>query len=347
MLHGKTLNLESANAPEAIVTALKALASLPRWQILQHLAEGSRSINDVAAALGLPASTAAAHIKILEDAGFIHTELHPATHGLQKVCSRTYDNVVVQLPYQVTPTSHIAEVSMPVGAYVQCDVAPTCGLANDMSLIGHLDDPFSFYEPERIHAGLIWFRSGYLEYSFPNRLPESAKPLSLQVAMEICSEAPLHNNRWPSDITLWINGQEIGTWTCPSDFGGQRGRLTPGWWDSKDTQYGLLKRWLVTNDGAFIDGRSLSTCTLDDLAIHRQRLITVRLGVKADALHVGGINLFGCTFGNYPQDLALRLEYAPGQRGKHAAHFRDVLQRTGATMKGGTAHKLNGEAPTE
>jgi hypothetical protein len=39
----------------------------------------------------------------------------------------------------------------------------------------------------------------------------------------------------------------------------------------------------------------------------------VRLGVKADALHVGGINVFGHTFGNYAQDVVLRLEYVPGQ----------------------------------
>jgi predicted transcriptional regulator len=51
-----------------------------------------------------------------------------------------------------------------------------------------------------------------------------------------------------------------------------------------------------------------------DLEVEKQRVITVRVGVKEDALHVGGLNLFGRTFGNYPQDLNLRLEYTPGQR---------------------------------
>jgi predicted transcriptional regulator len=346
MLHGKTLHLAAVDAPETMVTTLKALASVPRWQILQRLAEGTSSISDVAAALALPASTVAAHIKILEEAGFIHTELQPATHGLQKVCSRTYDNVVVQLPYQPTSDSHVAEVSMPVGAYVHCEVQPTCGLANSTSLIGHLDDPFSFYEPERIHAGLIWFRSGYVEYHIPNRLPPSASPLSLQIAMEICSEAPLHNHHRPSDITLWINGHEIGTWTCPGDFGGQRGQLTPSWWDSKDTQYGLLKRWLITSDGTFIDGHPLSAFKLNDLALADHRLISVRLGVKPDALHVGGINLFGHAFGNYPQDVTLRLEYAPGQRTQRTREHDGMLVLTDADMKGGAAHKLNGKTAT-
>jgi len=324
MLHGKTLNLDN-DAPEHTVAALKALASLPRWQILQCLAGGARSINDVAAALRLPPSTVAAHIKILEDAGFIYTELQPASHGLQKMCARTYDNVLVQLPYVPGAPTRVVEVPMPIGGYTHCNVAPTCGLAGPHALIGHLDDPFGFYEPDRTNAGLIWFRSGFLEYQFPNRLPRSAQPLSLQIAMEVCSEAPLHNNMWPSDITMWLNGHEVGTWTSPSDFGGQRGRLTPAWWDTKDSQYGLLKRWLVTNDGAFIDGIALSSLTLNDLDLAHERLITVRVGVKPDAVHVGGINLFGHTFGNYAQDMVLRLEYVPSQRVKGVAQQHDEL----------------------
>jgi predicted transcriptional regulator len=118
----------------------------------------------------------------------------------------------------------------------------------------------------------------------------------------------LHNDSWPSDITLWVNGVEVGTWTCPGDFGGQRGRLTPEWWDSKDSQYGVLKRWLINSEGSFIDGYQLSRVTLRDLGIEGQSVITLRLGVKEDAHNIGGINLFGSTFGNYPQDITLRIE---------------------------------------
>lgn len=318
MLHGKTLHMDSNVTEERIVTVLKAVGSVPRWRILQYLADGPYTINEVAQGLDMPVSTVAAQIKILEDAGILHTELRAATHGLQKVCTRTYDNLVVQLPFHSEVSSNTVEVAMPVGAYTGFEVTPTCGLASETALIGYLDDPISFYEPDRLHAALIWFRSGYLEYRFPNRLPTSAELVSLQLSMEICSEAPLHNNNWPSDITMWINGREIGTWTSPGDFGGERGRMTPAWWDSKDTQYGLLKRWLINKKGAFIDGHPLSVVTLHDLDIENQPVITMRLGVKADALHVGGLNLFGRTFGNYPQDLTLRLEYIPGQRAGHA-----------------------------
>lgn len=313
MLHGKTLQLEHNFSDEQVVDTLKAVASLPRWRILQYLADGGHTVNEIAAALNLPTSTATAHINVLAQAGLVHTELQAATHGLQKVCNRTYDNLSVRLPNVPRTEMHHVETSMPIGSYTHFEVLPTCGLASQTAVIGFLDDPPSFYEPERMQAGLLWFRSGFIEYTFPNRLPHSATLQSLQISMEICSEAPLYNPTWPSDITLWVNDQEIGTWTSPGDFGGTRGQVTPLWWEINDSQYGLLKRWLVNDQGAFIDGRRLSSCVINNLRIDHERVIKVRLGVKADALHVGGINLFGRSFGNYPQDIVLRLEYMPGR----------------------------------
>src|SRR5687767_5247678 len=97
-MHGKTLQLEADTPHETIVEALKALASVPRWRILQLLAHGGRSVNEIAQALEMPSSTVAAQVKILEEANLLHSELTAASHGLQKVCNRTYDNVFVQLP---------------------------------------------------------------------------------------------------------------------------------------------------------------------------------------------------------------------------------------------------------
>jgi predicted transcriptional regulator len=308
MLHGKSFHVDADSSDETVVSLLKALASLPRWHILQALSEGSLTVIEVSQALDMPLSTVAAQIKILEDAGFVRTELRPASHGLQKVCFRTYDSLLLQLPYLPSLLSNSVEVEMPVGAYTNFEVTATCGLASSASVIGFLDDPISFYEPRRVEAGLVWFRSGFVEYTFPNRLQKSSALTNIVVSMEICSEAPLHNNTWPSDITLWINNVEVGTWTCPGDFGGQRGRLTPAWWDSKDSQYGVLKRWMVNPGGSFIDGYQLSRITIRDLGIESQPVITVRLGVKEDAQNVGGVNLFGSTFGNYAQDITLRIE---------------------------------------
>ena len=288
---------------------LKALGSAPRLEILRYLGDRVVSVNQIGADLGIPVSTAAMHISLLEEAGLIHCELRPATRGLRKVCSRSYDEVVVGLPRGDRHTRRSFELSMPVGAYSDVQVEPTCGLAGPDGLIGLMDDPTSFYEPERLEAQLIWFRSGHVEYRFPNRVPPGATIGALTISAEVCSEAPLHDADWPSDISVWVNDVHLGAWTCPGDFGGTRGRLTPSWWDDRDSQFGVLKRWRVHRDGATIDGVDLSAVTLADVGLRAGQPIRIRLGVRPEAANVGGLNVFGRAFGNYPQDVGLRIEY--------------------------------------
>lgn len=297
-----------------VVELLKALGNETRIGILQYLGDRVVPVNRIAEALGLPPSTATMHIAALERVGLIHTEMRPASRGLQKVCARTYDEIVIDLPHGRQHVSANTEQRMPIGAYSDFEVQPTCGLATTRGLIGYLDDPGSFYEPERVAAQLLWFRSGFVEYRFPNRVPSSATPRALQLTAEVCSEAPLHDPDWPSDIGVWVNDVHLGDWTCPGDFGGTRGRLTPSWWEEKDSQFGVLKRWRVTASGTTIDGVPLSSVRLDELGLRAGEAIRIRLGVRPDALHVGGINIFGRGFGNYPQDLELRVEYEPASR---------------------------------
>jgi predicted transcriptional regulator len=78
-------------------------------------------------------------------------------------------------------------------------------------------------------------------------------------------------------------------------------------WDTRNTQYGVLKEWRVTEAGSFVDGMRLSDVTIDDLDLGARPYVEVAIGVEADARHVGGLNLFGRGFGNYPQDLLLRM----------------------------------------
>jgi predicted transcriptional regulator len=287
----------------------KALGSKTRLEILRFLSAHTCSLLEIAEALNLPPSTATLHINVLETAGLIKTDLRPATRGLQKVCARVFDRVVIQLPAEHELEDTTVEVSMPIGAYADVHILPTCGLAGELGIIGHLDDPSTFYEPDRIYAQLLWFRRGYVEYRFPNRLPPHVTLDDIEISFEVCSEAPLHHADWPSDITVWIGNTEVGTWTSPADFGGERGALTPAWWDSQNSQYGLLKVWKVTNGGSFVDGRHVSKVTLDELALKSGEPIPVRIGIKENASNIGGINLFGSKFGNYPQDIVLRQHF--------------------------------------
>lgn len=305
----RILILEGSSETPELERVLKALASSNRLRILRYLWDRVATVSEIAANLELPASTVGLHVETLEEAGLIRTELEPASRGLQKVCTRMYDKIEVELPTYDLPPEQVLEIEMPIGAFVDCRTTATCGLLSENGIIGLLDTPASFYEPNRINAQLIWFKQGYLEYRFPNRLPPGTQADNLHLNMEICSEAPHYNLDWPSDITLWVNDVEVGTWTCPSDFGGEQGRFTPVWWPLRNTQYGLLKSWHINNNQSEIDGLVLSKVNVHDLKLDSQPYISVRIGVKPDAIHVGGLNLFGRCFGNYPQDLIMRIGY--------------------------------------
>jgi predicted transcriptional regulator len=160
-----------------------------------------------------------------------------------------------------------------------------------------------------VHAQLLWFSAGWVEYAFPNNVPYGSFTTDLELSMEMCSEAPNYNLDWPSDITLWINDVEIGTWTSPGDFGGKPGLLTPSWWPIDRTTYGLLKQWSINERGAMIDGVALGPVTIADLNLAQANHIRVRIGIKEDARNRGGLNLFGRKFGNYAQDIVMRLGF--------------------------------------
>jgi predicted transcriptional regulator len=289
----------------------KALSSDLRIAIFKQLLIRPMNVIEIAEMFDIPASTAAVNIKKLEDANLIRTELIPGTRGTQKVCAAVISRIIVETgePSTQPIDDNYVLIPMPIGHFYECNVSPSCGLVSDTNIIGELDDPTSFFEPDRMSAQLIWFRHGYLEYRFPNRAPHGSTIHNLELTMEICSEAPLFNLDWPSDITLWINGIEVGTWTSPGDFGGERGVLTPSWWGIQNTQFGLLKTWRVSENGSYIDGRTISNVSIRDILTNQSPFITVRIGVKPDSLNDGGINLFGKKFGNYETDLVMRLDY--------------------------------------
>jgi len=302
---------------ESARPVFRALDSDTRLLMLSLLSHNPMNVSELAAAMKMAHSTVSTNLKMLEDAGLLVVQYIPGTRGSQKIVAKRYDQIIVTLPGAAVETHQdVAEISMPIGNYRNFHVEPTCGLISDKKFIGMNDEPKSFYEPEHVFAQLLWFRQGFVEYAMPNNVPYGATTDELEFSAELCSEAPQYNLEWPSDITLWINNIEVGTWTCPSDFGGQRGLLTPNWWPEDQTMYGLLKRWTVNETGTLIDGERLSAISIKDLGIEDNNHVTVRLGVKEGAVNVGGLNLFGRRCGNCPQDLLMRLKYtfAEGQK---------------------------------
>jgi predicted transcriptional regulator len=291
------------------VPVFKALASEARVRILALLAEKERNINELSELLQLSQPSVTKHVQTLEEAGLVEGRYVGGVQGTQKVCRLVYDRFIVGFESEDPTEENVAEVSMPVGLYSRAEVRPTCGLATPHGLIGYLDDPVSFHFPERSQAEVLWTAAGFVEYVFPNTIPTSARIDRLDLAMEVCSETPGYNNEFPSDITVWVNDVEVGTWRSPGDMGGRRGRLNPQWWGDNMNQYGFLKVWTVDSKGSYIDGVRVGDATISDLKVEPWKPTVVRIGVKPDAENQGGFTLFGKGFGNYEQDLVLRLHH--------------------------------------
>lgn len=302
---GKRINLEEE---KELMALGKALSSEIRLKILGLLQEGPLCVNEIAELLNIPASSAALHVRVLEEAELIRTELKPGIRGSMKLCIRQETSVVLDLQKK-SKEQREEVISMPVGNYVDYKITPTCGMVNEEEYIDGEDEPRCFYDPRRTTAKLVWFSSGYLEYRFPNAGMQKEPVKSLDFSAELCSETADYNLDCPSDITLWINGIEAGTWTCPSDFGGRRGKLNPDWWEDKNSQYGNLKNWHIDETGTYLDGLQVSGRGIEAYTLAEGPYVSVRIGIKEDAEHVGGVNIFGNCFGDYPQDLVMRLKY--------------------------------------
>ena len=295
--------------PNKLQIVARALSSELRLKILELLNERSMNIIELAQRLDVPVSTVSNSIVVLEEADLIRTERQTGVRGVMKLCSRKKDNIEIRL---VMPESHTVQShyqSMPIGHYTDISVSPVCGLLSDTRNLGEQDDISSFYDKDRYTAQLLWFQQGYVEYRFSNLALKDKTPKCIEISFEACSEAPNYRMDWPSDISVILNGVEIGTWLCPGDFGGRQGKYSPQWWNHSSTQYGMLKRWRVDETGSYLDEMKISDVKISDIGIMDYPFIRLSIAVKKDAVHQGGINLFGEKFGDYNQAIVMRLDY--------------------------------------
>ncbi len=285
-----------------------ALASEARLGIIAELAEGERNIKELAAALKLSSAIVTRHVRQLEQAGLIRTQMVGRGGSIQKLCALSGMEYRLRLPERPSEARSHYEVSIPIGQFTDCHIRPTCGIASEHGFIGYFDDPRCFLDPQRVEAQVLWFGQGFIEYKFANFLSARQEALEIEISAEIGSEAPGWNDDWPSDISFYLNGVRLCQWTSPGDFGGRRGALTPEWWEVN--QYGMLKSIRINREGTFLDGQCLSPLTINEIDLSGESC-TLRFEVPADAVNVGGLTLYGEKFGNYPQNIVVRTYYRP------------------------------------
>lgn len=291
----------------------KALGSELRINIIKLLQENHEmNMNELATSLGITNGALTSHIKKLEESGIIQVMTERGSHGNQKVCKVAVDKIVVDVESEENEEDqNIYNTEVKVGHYSDYEVYPTCGLATSQAIVGEVDDPRYFSHPDRINAGILWFTKGYIEYIIPNLLPSATKIDQITVSLEISSEATGINNDWPSDISILLNDVKIGTWTSPGDYGDVQGIFTPDWWFPNWNQYGLLKMIVINKKGTFVDGLKISDVTINEFNLDYKSTVRFKFEIEEDAKNVGGITIFGSEFGNYNQDIKVRIAYSP------------------------------------
>lgn len=292
---------------EATLEVCKALSSPVRIKLLNIISKGKQvNLNELASQLSITNGAITQHIKILGDAGIIGVMSRPGIRGSEKICYLKEFKFLIDLSQKIIDEDSTYQVEIPVGGYTKYEVYPTCGMANQISLVGEIDDPRYFDAPERSDAGIIWFGHGFVEYRIPNYLKSFNTITELQLTFEISSEAPGICEVWPSDIYFSLNETSLGYWTSPGDYGDIKGIYTPTWWPEWN-QYGLLKLLSINEKGTYIDGGKISDVSISQLNIDNKSDIVFKISVPKDARHVGGVTLFGKGFGNYNQNINARI----------------------------------------
>ena len=301
------LHIDEEEKTASVIYALNAQA---RRNIMSLLKSSSYSVVELSKLLKLPISTVSFHLNILRKAGLVSVVVKKNTRGNAKIVSRKVDHILLDFisDEQSIKGGHFAQ-EIPLGSYSDAHVESSCGMASEDSIIIADDLPGAFFSPERYKAQIIWFSKGYLEYKIPNYMIKGKKLNSITLSMELCSEAPNYRNDWESDITFWINGVEVATYVSPGDFGDRRGRLNPDWWSDYSTQYGIIKNLSVTEKGVYLDEGRVSNRNIQSLKVQEGDYILFRIGIKDDARHQGGVNLFGEKFGDFSQGIVFMADY--------------------------------------
>lgn len=302
-----TLSLLREEDDPAVIQKCRALSSPERLKILRMLSTGSMTVTEVARVFYMSVSTAMFHLDILRDAGMIAITSVPGKRGNARICQYRFSALTIKAASAANIQRPIVREMMPVGLYTATGMESVAGFCTAEEQI--MFDNGNFFTPRRAQAQLLWASGGWVEYTISNTRREE-RLRRLTFSLELCSETLSYQLGWKSDITFWLNGVELCTYTSPSDFGGRRGRLNPPWWPDASTQYGELKEITVTEQGCFLDGAPVNSAHTPPVAIFDgAEAFVLRIGNKAGARYKGGFNLFGRGFGDHMQDIAFEAEY--------------------------------------
>ncbi len=303
-----SLNICNPENENFLLLISEALNHPIRIKILQILQKEPVSIPKLASMFYTSVSTMVYHTEMLRRASLIDIVLIPGVRGSIRVCYRLMRNINLQLFQSgASEKSDVVKYICKVGDFVDTSDNINCNFATLEETF--LSKKYDIFNNKRHEAGLIWADQGYLVYAFPNSFAKHYLVSKIEIALEICSECLCYNNHYESDITFWLNGVELLTWTCPGDFGDRPGVLSPEWWKSLlgvVTQYGMFLTITVDGNGVYLNGDLMNDkVNLKKLSLSSSNRVLLKIGNKENAINKGGFNIFGKTFGDYPVDIEL------------------------------------------
>ena len=229
------------------------------------------------------------------------------------------------------------EVAMPLGLYTSCEVI---GALRPLLAARASSGCSTCPTPSSIRTGCRPGCSGSRAASSNTSSPtmpscQERQIAALEFSMELSSEVPGTSADWPSDITVAVNGKDIGTWTSPGDFGDKRGVYTPDWWKLKgspvrqaeelagDARRHLCRRHARSPTGHARRTSMLDTPPLDPAADRGQgRRQASRAASTSSAAASATTTRTSCCGCDARLTRHVRLTRAPGRRVYHTVQIR-------------------------
>ncbi len=305
---GSELSITLKDNAAELETLFKALGSEIRIKILRQLYRHPMTVRELSQTFRVPISTMNFHVAMLEQANLIIVNLIPSKKGAIRACYGNFSFIHFEMDVQkVFPELHTHSEMIPIGNYIDFKSEGEHGCASPLRSWRNNESDFL---SNRSDIGIIWTTSGYVEYGIGNYLFKRYSVTEMTISFEICSEINSYRNDWQSMLNFYINGTRVASYLSPGDFGGRRGTLNPDWWPDSNTQYGLLKSLTVNSTGIYLD-RNLVTkeYNINNLGLDKSNKIVFRIETDDKEHYNGGFNLFGKTFGDFPQDISVDYTY--------------------------------------
>ncbi len=299
-------DLSDPETREGLISAAKAISHPLRIEMLNQIIRMPRSITDLSKLNHVSNSTVIFHLNILEESGLVFSKVKPNKKGKTLMFYINFSHMSFVLENNKSNDSvTVSEQSMGVGNYISASVDEYIRIATQSRFtVFEKDD---MYNPERFDAGLICIDNGEISYAFSNAFAKKNKVDKIEFSMELSSESPYYCNDWKSEIFFSVCGVEVASYLSLGDFGGERGKLNPSWWDSKYSQYGVLTTVGVDEEGVTLNGRRVrSDLTLSDIDLSEGDYITLSLRTDPKSQYASGFNIYGRYFGNEKQDILMK-----------------------------------------